>query len=117
MSNRAQRRAMGLPKEPTYTLTRSQIQEIKKNAVDEALNKAFVLMLGLPVMVIHDHYSKLIKKEVDGKSREERFTELLLDLQDSVDREFISYQEIIDCLEEECGIQLTDIKKRGIYSD
>lgn len=109
--NRAERRKAGIKKkEPTYVLTKSQIDQIKIECTNEALDKAFVIMMGLPVMVIHDHFKDLWKKE--EKSREERFSELLLDLYDSVERDFISFQDILDCLEDECGLKFEQLKKR-----
>lgn len=115
MGNRAQRRALGLPKEPTYTLTKSQIDNIKKVATDAALDAAFIQMIGLPVLVLHDNFNKLMRREVDGKTREARFVELLLDLQESVNGGFIEYSDILDCIKEECNIDISErLKNRRV---
>ena len=105
--NRAERRRQGIKESvKTYTLNDLQIKQIKDDAVKEAIDTAFILMLGLPVMIIHDKYSQLMKKVADGKGREERFTDLLLDLYDSVDKGYVSFEDLKDCLKEECGIEI-----------
>ena len=105
--NRAERRKSGIKESvKTYTLNKSQIKRLKDDSVKEAIDTAFILMLGLPVMIIHDKYPQLMKKVVDGKGREERFTDLLLDLYDSVDKGYVSFEDLKDCLKEECGIDI-----------
>ena len=80
--NRAQRRATGAPKEPTYTLTRSQIQQMKKDCTEGRL---------------------------------ETFINLVLDLYDSYDRDFIKLEDLEECLKEEAGLSFEEIKKRSLY--
>ena len=50
--NRQQRRAQGIKqvasKQKTYNLSVDQIHQIKQNAAAEAMEQAFVLMMGLP---------------------------------------------------------------------
>ena len=57
--NRAERRRAkkaGIPvkKEPVVNIKAADVQKIKLDASKEAADKAFLLMLGLPVMVLHD---------------------------------------------------------------
>lgn len=99
-------------KMPVYTLSQAQLNNIKQQVAQDTLDKAMVLLLGLPVMVLHDKYSLLMKKEVDGKSREERFTDLLLDLYDSFNRDYITLDDIKECLKDECGIDILELKNR-----
>lgn len=108
--NRAQRRATGSPKEPTYTLTKSQIQEIKKQATDEAVDAAFKLMLCIPATVIHQNFSKIMKKE----GRVENFLDLVLYLYESYNRGDVSLEELQKCLEE-AGISFQQGRERKIY--
>lgn len=109
--NRAERRRLGKKgHEPVINIKSADVQKIKMDAVKYASDKAFVLMLGIPTMVIHDHYGNLNRKEVDGKPREERFVEYCLDLYDSFERGFISMDDIKWCLEEEAGIKIERIK-------
>ena len=105
--NRAERRRAGKKgHEPVINIKTSDISQIKENAIMEASNKAFFLMLAIPVMVIHDKYPQLMRKEVDGKSREERFVELCIDLYDSFERDFITVDELHQCPWEESGIKI-----------
>lgn len=97
-------------KNPTYTLNKLQIDKIKKDALNEATDRAFILMIGLPVWVLHNNYPQLMKKEVDGKGREERFTDLLIDLYDSFQKGYLSLDDIFNTLKEEAGV---DIRKKG----
>lgn len=111
---RAERRRLekSTKKEATYNLTASQIQQIKTDATNEALDTALILLLGLPVLVIHDYYPQLMRKTLDGQSREERFTELLLGLYESFEKGNLPLDEVKDALKEECGIDIQERRKR-----
>lgn len=101
MSRAEQRRAMRI-KNPTYTLTQKQIDQIKAEAVVEVSDRAFILMLAIPVMVLHDKYGQLMRK--DG--REEKFAELCLDLYDSFEKGYITLDDLKNTLQEETGMIL-----------
>ena len=58
-------------------------------------------MLGIPVMVIHDKFGSLMKK--DG--REEKFSDYILDLYDSYEKGFVSLEDLTKVLKEECGLE------------
>lgn len=110
--NRAERRRrakQGLPvnKEPVINVKASDIQVIKQQATLNAADTAFFLMLAIPVMVIHDKYPQLMRREVDGKPRAERFADFCLDLYDSFNRGYVTLDDLADCLWEEAGIKLT----------
>lgn len=110
--NRAERRRrakQGLPvnKEPVINVKASDIRAIKQQATSSAADTAFFLMLAIPVMVIHDKYPQLMRREVDGKPRAERFADLCLDLYDSFNRGYVTLDDLADCLWEEAGIKLT----------
>ena len=62
----------------TYTLTQEQIDKIKDDAVKEASDVAFLLMLAIPVMVLHDKWW-----EKTAKKRCPVFVDQCLDLFDS----------------------------------
>ena len=109
--NRAERRRrqkQGLPavKEPVLNVKASDIQQIKEDATHTAADIAFFLMLAIPVMVIHDKYPQIMRKVVDGKSREERFTDLCIDLYESFNQGYVSLDDLAECLWEEAGIKL-----------
>ena len=88
-------------KQKTYTLTQAQIDNLKKEATDEAVDRAFILMLGIPVMVVHDKFGRLMKKE----GREERFSDYILDLYDSYEKGFITLEDLTKVLKDECGLE------------
>lgn len=74
--NRAERRRrqkQGLPivKEPVLNMKVSDIQQIKTQATNTAADTAFFLMLAIPVMVIHDKYPQLMRRERLTESREQ----------------------------------------------
>ena len=98
--NRAERRRLKKQdKVRTYNMNHSQIKDMKEDATKKAIHAAFTLMLAIPVMVIHDKYPQLMKREVDGKSREERFAEMILDLYDSYDKGYVTFEDLVKCLE------------------
>ena len=114
--NRAERRRrqkQGLPtvKEPVLNIKASDIESMKKQATVTAADTAFFLMLAIPVMVIHDKYPQIMRRVVDGKSREERFADLCLDLYDSFNKGYVTLDDLAECLWEEAGIKLE--KKYG----
>lgn len=109
--NRAERRKKGLPKEPVYNLTQSQIEQMKVDATNVAIDTALILMLGLPVYVLHDHYPELMKREVDGKGREERFTDLLLKQYEMFQEGYFTLADVKQLLLDECGLKIEGAKK------
>ena len=106
--NRAERRRIEREfqkADKIYTLNSEQIKDIKHKAVEEAVDTAFKLMLSIPVMVMHDKYSSLMRKEVNGKGREERFAEMVLELYDTYKQGYVSLEDLEKCLYEETGIR------------
>ena len=97
MSRRAELRREQKKKDPTYTLTASQIQQMKAEIRTEAIDVAFILMLGLPTMILHDHFGKLMKKE----GRENTFVDLVLDLYDGFNKGYITLEDNIEALRKE----------------
>ena len=115
MMNRAERRRQqrkDSKKEKSYVMKKEQIDAIKNNATEKAVDTAFKLMLCIPVMVIHDKYSELMRKEVDGKSRGERLADMILDLYDSYEKGYVTLDELEQCLWEEAGIKFDKERKK-----
>lgn len=105
--NRAERRRLkNHDKVTTYNMNPSQIKNMKEDATKKAVDTAFTLMLSIPVMVMHDKYPQLMRKEVDGKGREERFAEMILDLYDSYDKGYVTLEDLANCLYEETGMRI-----------
>jgi len=93
-------------KEVTYNLTAGQIAKLKQDATDEAISTAFILMLGLPIMVLNDKFSKIYRKE----NRLENFMDELLELYDSFNKGYLTLDDILETIKEETGV---DVVRRG----
>ena len=81
--NRAERRRMQKKqnkKEPVYNISQQNLNKIKQNATDEAVNIATILMMSLPIKVLKEHY------KWGNKQRLPEFAELLCD----------AYQEFVE---------------------
>lgn len=108
--NREERRRKGIKgKEPVINIKVSDIEKMKSDAVKEASNLAFKLMLSIPVMVLHDNYGKLNRLNVDGKTREERFAEMVLDLYNSFEKGDVTLDDLMQCLKDETGMTFEKI--------
>lgn len=103
--NRAERRRLGAKKESVINIKASDVENIKRKATNDAVNIAFFMMLAIPVMILHDKYSQITRKEVDGKKREERFTDMCMDLYNSVEKGYVSINDLSKCLWEEAGVK------------
>lgn len=90
----------------TYTLTQGQIGDIKKQAADEAIHAAFILMCGLPLMALRDKFGF-------GKVRLERFSDALLDLYDSFDKGYVTLEDLHKTIFEETGVKIMEVKRHG----
>ena len=99
-------------KEPTYNLTAAQIKQIKEDAVNKAVAelqyKTFVYMLGLPLIVMHDKFGKLMKKE----GRLETFIDEVLNQYEAVEKGYVSLDDLHEILLDEAGIQVEVENKR-----
>lgn len=105
--NRAQRRKAGVKKpEPTYNMSAQQIAGLKKEATNEAVNAAFVLMLAIPAMVLHDKFGQLMPREVGGKNREELFVDMCVDLYDSYVKGYVTLDDLREWLWEEANTKI-----------
>lgn len=105
--NRSERRRLKKKgKEPVINIKASDVYAMKKEAAAKAADTAFVLMLGIPAMVIHDKFPKLMKRVEDGKPRVERFCDMCIDLYDSFEKGYLTLDDIHKCLWEEAGIKI-----------
>ena len=103
--NRAERRRSERERgkrEKTYTLTQSQINQMKRDAEEEAVNTAFLLLLGLPLEVLlgDGYWKKSAKRKLP------KFEEDLLSLYDSWEKGVITIEDIKQDLWEYGGIKL-----------
>jgi hypothetical protein len=100
--------------EKFYTVSDKKLEEIKENAKNEGISEAFIMMLGLSVMTIHDHFGELWKVNGYDKGREERFTDYVLKLWEEYMEGYITLQDCLDTLKEECGLTITMEKSNRI---
>lgn len=108
--NRQQRRKLGIKSlEPIINIRRSDIEKVKQEAVEEGCKKAFFMMLHIPAMIIQDKFPKIIPK----KNRVQTFIDLCLEQYDAYNKEYVSIEDLQQCLEEESGIKIQDLKKQG----
>ena len=82
---------------------KQEAEKLAAHAKNEAVSRLFeeLIAIPVPVMVIHDHFGELRKK--DG--REERFAEMCLELYDTVEKGFVTPAELRQCLFEEAGVR------------
>ena len=105
--NRAERRKLGVKnKESVFTMKKSDIDKIKEDATHQSMEIAFKLMLSIPVKVLSENYSKITKLNVDGKSREERFADLCLDLWHDFNADKVSLTDLEKSLNDLTGIEI-----------
>lgn len=97
---RRQQKAAG-KKQKAYTLTQAQIDKIKADAIEEAVNQAMVLLLTLPLeILITDYWPKTAHK------RGQEFTEKVLDLYHRWENGEVSMEALREDLWEYGGIRL-----------
>lgn len=87
----------------TYNLTWEQIEAIKKKAFEDgeksAIDRASKWSMFAPMMVLRDFFGF-------GGQRLKRFYENLIDMYDSIDKDYLDLEDIRNTLREEAGIDL-----------
>ena len=105
--NRAERRKLGVKnKESVFTMKKSDIEQIKRDATHQSMEIAFKLMLAIPVKVLSENFGKITKLNVAGKSREERFADLCLDLWHDFNADKVSLTDLEKSLNDLTGIEI-----------
>lgn len=102
--NRAERRRSAKQqgqKTKTYVLTEEQIEQMKYQAVHDAMRKTFLMFISIPVMVLHDKFGF-------GKQRLTKFMDYCLVWYESVRDDETRLQELVKIADEECGIRTID---------
>jgi len=98
--NRAERRKAGVKNlVPTYNMNTQQIQTLKEDVAQEATERAFILMLGIPAMVLRDHFRF-------GRKRMEKFTDEVFELYDSYEKDYITLDDLIQTIYQETGVKI-----------
>lgn len=111
---RAERRKAGITAKPkTYVLTDADIQrikdeikrEIEKEVEQGAVDKAFIMLLGIPVLVIRNQLGF-------GKTRITRFVESMMGWYESICDGTVAMKEVIDVLHEEADMDIITTANR-----
>lgn len=84
-------------KTPTYCMTMAQIEGIKRQAVQEAVDEALILLFGLPTMVLRDKHG-FTDEDTD------LFIDRLCDLYESYKQGYITLNDVEVALQEEAGV-------------
>lgn len=101
--NRQERRRRGiLRKDPMVSIKQSDIDRMKEEATEKGCKFAFVLMLAIPAMVIHDKFGSLMKKE----GRVEKFVDLCMKQYKCYEEGYITLEELAKCLKDEANIEV-----------
>lgn len=90
-------------KTPTYVMTYEQIEAIKRKAFEDgvksAIDRASKWSMYAPMMVLRDFFGF-------GGQRLKRFYLALIDMYDSIDKNYLDLEDIRNILREEAGIDL-----------
>ena len=90
-------------KQKTYTLTQAQLDEKLKAVEMQATKKAFVMMMGFPLLTLRDKFGF-------GKERLNRFMDKMMDLYEAYEMDYVDLDDLNDTIMKETGVTL--IKKR-----
>lgn len=87
----------------TYNLTWEQIEAIKRKAFEDgvrsAIDRASKWSMFAPMMVLRDTFDF-------GGKRLKRFYLALIEMYDSIDKDYLDLKDISETLKEEAGIDL-----------
>ena len=90
-------------KQKTYTLTQAQLDEKLKAVEMQATKKAFVMMMGFPLLTLRDKFGF-------GKERLNRFMDKMMDLYEAYEMDYVDLADLDRTIMEETGVTL--IRKR-----
>ena len=93
-------------KEVTRVMTIAQIQQMKKDMADLIADELLMKVVGIAALIIHDKFGMLMKKEVEGKSREERFIDEWEKQYKLFEAGRMTLEDIQEVLRDECGITM-----------
>ena len=93
-------------RESVFFLTNERLADIKQKAEERGFQKAVAALIYAPIMVIEGHFPELMRKEVDGKSRVERFADMLYLQLRCVQDQDVSVEDLRKYLKEQYGIEI-----------
>jgi len=91
----------------TYTLTQAQLDEKLKAVEMQATKKAFVMMMGFPLLTLRDKFGF-------GKERLNRFMDKMMDLYEAYEMDYVDLADLDRTIMEETGVTLLK-KREGKY--
>lgn len=86
-------------------INRKAEEERKKN---EITRSTIIQVLGISAMIIADHFSQLIRLEVDGKDRVFRFLDIFYEYLHKTDMNMVSFKDIEKYLDARCGVTIRE---------
>lgn len=104
--SRAERRRLerdSSKSQKTYTLTQAQLDQKLKAVEMEATKKAFLMMMGFPLLTLRDKFGF-------GTARLNRFMDKMVDLYEAYELDYIDLADLDRTIMEETGVTL--LKKR-----
>ena len=91
-------------KQKTYTLTQAQLDEKLKAVEMQATKKAFVMMMGFPLLTLRDKFGF-------GKKRLNQFMDKMLDLYEAYENDYVNLDDLNNTIMEETGVTLLEKRK------
>lgn len=104
--SRAERRRLerdSSKSQKTYTLTQAQLDQKLKAVEMQATKKAFVMMMGFPLLTLRDKFGF-------GKERLNRFIDNMMDLYEAYEMDYVDLADLDRTIMDETGVTL--IRKR-----
>lgn len=68
------------------------------------INKAFMILLALPTMVVEDKFEDLKEPVVDGRTREQRFVDYVMSQYECLVAGTVTLEELYNYIIDELGI-------------
>lgn len=99
--NRAERRRQKreTTKEGVINIKKKDIAKIKQDATDEAVQKAFAMMLYISGIVLRDKWGF-------GRKRLDQFFDYTLEQFDAIQQQYVSFEDIQKAIKEETGLEI-----------
>jgi hypothetical protein len=103
--NREERRQKGIKqKVRTYTLTETQLNEIKRECTNTAVDYAFMYLVGMSIRVLHDQFGFGLKVRLP------KFADAIIDEYERYLSGDMTPEQYRDLIYDQCGVKfvLTD---------
>lgn len=91
----------------SYTFTQAQLDEKLKAVEMEATKKAFLMMMGFPLLTLRDKFGF-------GKKRLNQFMDKMVDLYEAYEMDYVDLADLDRTIMEETGVTLLK-KREGKY--